>query len=103
MFTGKRLGESLNLRSPSAGPRPSARPKTLRLMEVTGGVVGNMTLAPSMVILACMIFFFQSGGTGIKHPGASSWVSIGLDLGAQNLLIVFQRRFANCRCRTDRD
>jgi len=49
--------------------------KALRLVEVARGCVGSMITSPSIDILACMIFFFHSGGVGMES-GALSCVSI---------------------------
>jgi hypothetical protein len=67
---------ALNLRSASAGSATDSETENpCGLWKCAGGASDPMMISPSIEILACMIFFFHSGGVGISG-GASSWVSI---------------------------
>jgi hypothetical protein len=76
MFTAPPSDSALNLRSASVGSSTdSETEKPCGWWKWPGGASDAKIVAPSIEALACMIFFFHSGGVGIS-AGALSCVSI---------------------------
>src|SRR6266404_516941 len=76
MFTAPPSARAVNLRSPSLGSSTvSETEKPCGWWKWPGGASDAISTSPSIEILACMIFFFHSGGTGIDS-GAPSCVNI---------------------------